>query len=91
MEMQVKTTNEISPPMCQNDYHPKDKKKKKNYRCWRVYIENRIIFYYWWHSSHYGTTVHFNIKDWNAKVRRQKILGVTGKFGLGYKMKQGKV
>ena len=25
----------------------------------------------------------FIIEDWNAKVRSQEILGVTGKFGLG--------
>ena len=30
------------------------------------------------------------IGDWNAKVRSQEIPGVTGKFGLEYKMKQGK-
>ena len=28
--------------------------------------------------------------DWNAKVGSQEIPGVTGKFGLGYRMKQGK-
>ena len=28
--------------------------------------------------------------DWNAKVGSQEIPGVTGKFGLEYKMKQGK-
>ena len=28
--------------------------------------------------------------DWNAKVRSQEIPGVTGKFGLEYKMKQVK-
>ena len=27
--------------------------------------------------------------DWNAKVGSQEIPGVTGKFGLEYKMKQG--
>ena len=27
--------------------------------------------------------VHFMIKHWNAKVGRQEIPGVTGKFGLG--------
>ena len=30
------------------------------------------------------------IGDWNEKVERQEIPGVTGKFGLGYGMKQGK-
>ena len=30
------------------------------------------------------------IGDWNAKVGSQEISGVTGKFGLEYKMKQGK-
>jgi len=30
------------------------------------------------------------IGDWNAKVRSQEIPGVTGKFGLEYKMKQVK-
>ena len=30
------------------------------------------------------------IGDWNAKVGSQKIPGVTGKFGLEYKKKQGK-
>ena len=30
------------------------------------------------------------IGDWNAKVGSQDIPGVTGKFGLEYKMKQGK-
>ena len=34
--------------------------------------------------------VLFNIGDWNAKVGSQEIPGVTGKFGLGDKMKQGK-
>ena len=34
--------------------------------------------------------VLFIIGDWNAKVRSQEIPGVTGKFGLEYKMKQGK-
>ena len=28
--------------------------------------------------------------DWNGKVGSQEIPGVTGKFGLGYRMKQGK-
>ena len=35
--------------------------------------------------------VLFIIGDWNAKVESQEIPGVTGKFGLKYKMKQGKV
>ena len=30
------------------------------------------------------------IGDWNAKVGSQETPGVTGKFGLGYRMKQGK-
>ena len=30
------------------------------------------------------------IGDWNAKVGSQEIPGVTGKFGLGVKMKQSK-
>ena len=30
------------------------------------------------------------IVDWNAKVKSQEIPGVTGKFGLEYRMKQGK-
>ena len=34
--------------------------------------------------------VLFIIRDWNAKVGSQEIPGVIGKFGLGYKMKQGK-
>ena len=34
--------------------------------------------------------VLFIIGDWNAKVRIQEIPGVTGKFGLGVQMKQGK-
>ena len=34
--------------------------------------------------------VLFNIGDWNAKVGSQDIPGITGKFGLEYKMKQGK-
>ena len=28
--------------------------------------------------------------DWNAKIGSQEIPGVTGKFALEYKMKQGK-
>ena len=28
--------------------------------------------------------------DWNAKVGSQETPGITGKFGLGVKMKQGK-
>ena len=36
------------------------------------------------------TDVLFIIEDWNAKVESQEIPGVTGKFGLEYKMKQGK-
>ena len=32
----------------------------------------------------------FIIGDWNAKVGSQEIPGVTGKFGLGVQMKQGK-
>ena len=32
----------------------------------------------------------FIIGDWNAKVRSQETPGVTGKFGLGIQMKQGK-
>ena len=32
----------------------------------------------------------FIIGDWNAKAGSQKIPGVTGKFGLGVQMKQGK-
>ena len=34
--------------------------------------------------------VLFIIGDCNAKVGSQEIPGVTGKFGLEYKMKQGK-
>ena len=34
--------------------------------------------------------VLFIIGDWNAKVDIQETLGVTGKFGLGVRMKQGK-
>ena len=34
--------------------------------------------------------VLFIIGDWNAKVGSQDIPGVTGKFGLGVRMKQGK-
>ena len=34
--------------------------------------------------------VLFIIGDWNAKAGGQEIPGVTGKFGLEYKMKQGK-
>ena len=34
--------------------------------------------------------VLFITGDWNAKVGSQGIPGVTGKFGLEYKMKQGK-
>ena len=32
----------------------------------------------------------FIIGDWNAKVGSQETPGVTGKFGLGCEMKQGK-
>ena len=32
----------------------------------------------------------FIIGGWNAKVGSQETPGVTGKFGLGYGMKQGK-
>ena len=32
----------------------------------------------------------FIIGDWNAKVGSQEIPGVTGKFGLEYRLKQGK-
>ena len=35
--------------------------------------------------------VLFIIQDWNAKVGSQETLGVTGKFGLNYGMKRGKV
>ena len=34
--------------------------------------------------------VLFIIGDWNAKVGSQQIPGVMGKFGLEYRMKQGK-
>ena len=34
--------------------------------------------------------VLFIIGDWNVKVRGQEIPGVTGKFALKYKRKQGK-
>ena len=34
--------------------------------------------------------VLFIIGDWKAKVGNQEIPGVTGKYGLKYKMKQGK-
>ena len=34
--------------------------------------------------------VLFIIGDWNTKVGSQEIPGITGKFGLGYTMKQGK-
>ena len=34
--------------------------------------------------------VLFIIGKWNAKVESQEIPGVTGKFALRYKMKQGK-
>ena len=34
--------------------------------------------------------VRFIIGDWNAKVGSQETPGVTGKFGLGVQVKQGK-
>ena len=34
--------------------------------------------------------VLFIIRDWNAKAGNQETPGVTGKFGLGVRMKQGK-
>ena len=34
--------------------------------------------------------VLFITGDWNAKVGSQETLGVTGKFGLEVRMKQGK-
>ena len=34
--------------------------------------------------------VLFTIGDWNAKVGSQETPGVTGKFALEYRMKQGK-
>ena len=34
--------------------------------------------------------VFFIIGDWNSKVGSQETSGVTGKFGLGVRMKQGK-
>ena len=34
--------------------------------------------------------VLFIIGDWNAKLGSQETPGVTGNFGLGYRMKQGK-
>ena len=34
--------------------------------------------------------VLFIVGDWHAKVGSQEIPGVTAKFGLGVKMKQGK-
>ena len=34
--------------------------------------------------------VFFIIGEWNAKVGSQETPGVTGKFGLGIQMKQGK-
>ena len=34
--------------------------------------------------------VLFIIGDWNEKVGNQEIPGVTGKFGIGIKIKQGK-
>ena len=34
--------------------------------------------------------VLFIIGDWNAKVGTQETPGITGKFGLGAQMKQGK-
>ena len=33
--------------------------------------------------------VPFIIRDWNTKVRRQEIPGVTGKFGLGEQNEAG--
>ena len=36
------------------------------------------------------TDVLFIIGDWNVKIRSQDIPGVTGKFGLGVQMRQGK-
>ena len=34
--------------------------------------------------------VIFIIGNWNTKVGSQEIPRITGKFGLGYRMKQGK-
>ena len=34
--------------------------------------------------------VRFILGDWNAKVGTQETPGVTGKFGFGIRMKQGK-
>ena len=34
--------------------------------------------------------VLFIVGDWNAKVGSQEIPGITGKFGVGVQMKQGK-
>ena len=40
--------------------------------------------------EHPKKDVLFIIGDWNAKVGSQEIPRVTGKFGVEYKMKQGK-
>ena len=34
--------------------------------------------------------IFFIVGDWKAKVGSQETPGVTGKFGLGYRMKQDK-
>ena len=35
-------------------------------------------------------TVHFTIRDWNAKVGSQETPRVTGKFGFGIRNEEGK-
>ena len=48
-----------------------------------------MMTYRIFHNDYQKKDVRFNIGDWNAKIGRQEIPGVTGKFGLGVQNEAG--
>ena len=48
-----------------------------------------MMTYRIFHNDYQKKDVRFIIGDWNAKIGRQEIPGVTGKFGLGVQNEAG--
>ena len=55
----------------------------------KLKLNSSMMTYRIFHNDYQKKDVRFNIGDWNAKIGRQEIPGVTGKFGLGVQNEAG--
>ena len=49
----------------------------------KLKLNGSMMTYRIFHNDYQKKDVRFNIGDWNAKIGRQEIPGVTGRLGLG--------